>query len=125
MPYSLINRRVLVTGGSRGLGALLATCFAAEGCDVAINYLSSKGAAEKVLAEVQAKGRKGVLIQGDAGVKKDCTRMVEETVKNLGGIDLILANAVRILYAFVGLMGSGDRGQKWKMQGRGHAKLHR
>ena len=90
----LTNHRILITGASRGLGAALSVAFAKEGCDVAINYLSSKDAAEEVARKVRAEGRKAVVIQGDAGVKKDCTRMVEETVTGLGGVEGVVANAV-------------------------------
>ncbi|MCJ1323659.1 hypothetical protein MMC10_000320 [Thelotrema lepadinum] len=89
----LTNHRILITGASRGLGAALSVAFAKEGCDVAINYLSSKDAAEEVARKVRAEGRKAVVIQGDAGVKKDCTRMVEETVTGLGGVEGVVANA--------------------------------
>jgi len=48
MPYSLKGRNVLVTGGSRGLGALICEKFAAEGSNVAVNYVSSKDKADEV-----------------------------------------------------------------------------
>lgn len=53
MPYSLKGRKVLITGGSRGLGALIAEKFAAEGSDIAINYASNKEAADKLADKIQ------------------------------------------------------------------------
>jgi len=53
MPYSLKSRRLLITGGSQGLGAEIVRKFAAEGCDVAVNYHSNTEAAEKLKAEVE------------------------------------------------------------------------
>lgn len=81
MSYSLKGRNVLVTGGSRyisliipktkltlpnrGLGALVAQKFASEGSNIAINYASSKDAAEKLASEIQSQfGVKTVTIQG-------------------------------------------------------------
>lgn len=82
MSYSLKDRNVLITGGSRyvspnhhgntesnitnrGLGALIAQKFASEGSNIAINYVSSKDAAEKLASELQSQFNvKAVTIQG-------------------------------------------------------------
>ncbi|KAJ5550623.1 hypothetical protein N7535_001432 [Penicillium sp. DV-2018c] len=94
MPYSLSGRNVLITGGSRGLGALSAEKFAAEGSNIAINYVSSKEVAEKLAADLASKyGVKTVAIQGDAGVKDDCINVVKTTIKEFGGLDIIISNA--------------------------------
>lgn len=61
-PISLKDKVVLITGGSRGLGAVIARKFAAEGCKVAINYNSNKADAEELLENI---GRsKGIVLQG-------------------------------------------------------------
>ncbi|KAL9122472.1 MAG: hypothetical protein Q9187_000964 [Circinaria calcarea] len=75
MPYALSSRNILVTGGSRGLGALVAEKFLLEGCNVAVNYVSNAERAEetrgrlvKICAERNEKGEEGegkvVVIQG-------------------------------------------------------------
>lgn len=81
MPYSLHDRNVLISGGSRyglppttpfhanqknsGLGALVAQKFASEGCNLAINYVSSKEAAEKLAADLQSQYKvKVITVQG-------------------------------------------------------------
>ncbi|KAL6901149.1 hypothetical protein GGI43DRAFT_404134 [Trichoderma evansii] len=94
MPYSLKGRNVLVTGGSRGLGAVICKKFAEEGANVAINYVSDSAAAQK-LADALTKdySSKIFVIQGDAEKREDNVRIVQETVKNLGGLDIIIANA--------------------------------
>ncbi|UKZ89676.1 putative secondary metabolism biosynthetic enzyme [Trichoderma asperellum] len=94
MPYSLKGRNVLVTGGSRGLGAIICKKFAQEGANVAINYVSNSTAAQ-TLADTLAKdySSKIFVIQGDAEKRDDNVRIVQETVKNLGGLDIIIANA--------------------------------
>lgn len=54
MVYDLKNRNVLVTGGSKGLGAVLCRKFAAEGCNVAINFNSDAAAADRLVQELKA-----------------------------------------------------------------------
>ncbi|KAJ5309197.1 hypothetical protein N7508_004576 [Penicillium antarcticum] len=94
MPYSLSGRNVLVTGGSRGLGALTAEKFAAEGSNVAINYMSNKEAADTLAADIASKHNvKAVVVQGDAGVQADCFNVVKTTAEKLGGLDIVISNA--------------------------------
>lgn len=93
MPYSLKGRNVLVTGGSRGLGALVCEKFAAEGANIAINYMSSKDRAEELAKKVESHGVKAVCIQADAEKPEDNVRLVKETKESLGGLDIIIANA--------------------------------
>lgn len=94
MPYSLKGRNVLVTGGSRGLGAVICEKFAAEGSNIIINYVSSKDKAEEVAGKCKDDfGVKVAIVQGDVGVAVDCVRLVKETVQQLGGLDIIVNNA--------------------------------
>ena len=68
MPYDLQDRKVLVTAGSRGLGAVISTKFADQGCHVAINYNSRPEPAEEIVTHIREKhagdGRKIVVLQG-------------------------------------------------------------
>ncbi|KAF2622273.1 short chain dehydrogenase/reductase [Macroventuria anomochaeta] len=93
MPYSLKGRNVLITGGSAGLGALLSTTFAKEGCNIAINYLNRLGPAQEVQRQCQDAGVKAVLIKADMTSTDEARRAVRETIEQLGGIDIVLANA--------------------------------
>lgn len=94
MPYNLKGRNVLITGGSRGLGALLAEKFAHEGSNIAVNYNENEGRARQVADKVSKDyGTKAVVIKGDVGVLADCERIVEEAIKGLGGLDVIISNA--------------------------------
>ncbi|KAL6693370.1 hypothetical protein J3F84DRAFT_396292 [Trichoderma pleuroticola] len=77
----------------RGLGALICKKFAEEGANVAINYVSNADAAQKVADSLKEYPVKTFVIQGDAGKREDNVRLVQETVKNLGGLDIIVANA--------------------------------
>lgn len=54
MVYNLTNRNVLVTGGSRGLGAVTVERFAKEGANIVVNYLSSKEAAEELVLRIKS-----------------------------------------------------------------------
>lgn len=94
MPYSLKSRNVLITAGSRGLGALVATKFAREGSNIAINYHSRKDEADALGAKLQREhGVKTIVLQGDAGSSADCARLVADTVEGLGGLDVLIGNA--------------------------------
>ncbi|KAJ5852007.1 uncharacterized protein N7529_011392 [Penicillium soppii] len=94
MPYSLFGRNVLITGGSRGLGALSAEKFASEGSNIAINYMSNKEVADKLASDIASKYNvKTVVIQGDAGIKQDCINTVKSAIEQLGGLDIIISNA--------------------------------
>ncbi|KAK1138755.1 hypothetical protein N8T08_002020 [Aspergillus melleus] len=94
MTYSLRDRNALITAGSRGLGAVVAQKFAAEGCNVAINYVSSKDAAEKLASDLQSQYNvKAITIQGDASLQSDCSRAVKTTIEQLGGLDIVVSNA--------------------------------
>ncbi|PKX95686.1 SDR family NAD(P)-dependent oxidoreductase [Aspergillus novofumigatus IBT 16806] len=94
MSYSLKGRNALVTGGSRGLGALVAQKYAAEGCNVAINYLSSKDVAEELASSLQTQyGVKAITIQGDASRRQDCSNAIKTTIEQLGGLDIVISNA--------------------------------
>jgi NAD(P)-dependent dehydrogenase (short-subunit alcohol dehydrogenase family) len=64
MPYELNGRRVLVTGGSRGLGALICEKFALEGACIMVNYVSNKDKAEEVVRKVETYGVNAYLVQG-------------------------------------------------------------
>lgn len=75
---------LLVTGGSRGIGAATARLGAAMGFDVAVNYKGNKAAADQVVAAIRGIGRKAVAIKGDMRNPRDVTRMFAEVDDTLG-----------------------------------------
>ncbi|KAG9246441.1 short-chain dehydrogenase/reductase-like protein sdr [Calycina marina] len=93
MPYDFKGKKVLVTGGSRGLGEYICVKFAKEGCNVAINYVSSVDRANAVAEKVEDHGVRACLIQGDMGIEADVKRTVETAIEILGGLDIIISNA--------------------------------
>jgi glucose 1-dehydrogenase len=96
----LKGKNVLVTGGTSGIGQAIAVRFAEYGANVAINYLRRADEAadteEKVhacVAQVQQTGVRDLLVQGDVSKEDDVVRMFEETVDQLGGLDVLVNNA--------------------------------
>jgi 3-oxoacyl-[acyl-carrier protein] reductase len=93
MTALLTGRRVLVTGGSRGIGAEIVRRLAADGAAVAFTYGSSAAEAEKLAAEVAESGGTAVAIQADSGDPEQVARSVDDTVAELGGLDILVNNA--------------------------------
>ncbi|RYY18309.1 MAG: SDR family oxidoreductase, partial [Cytophagaceae bacterium] len=92
----LQGRKALITGGDSGMGRAAAIAYAREGADVAINYLPAEEAdAKEVIALIKAAGRKGIAIPGDLRDEAFCKRLVEEAVRQLGGLDILVSNAGR------------------------------
>ena len=90
--FSLRGKAVIVTGGSRGIGAALCVAFAEAGADVAV--VSRKvEKCEAVAVQVRAKGAKAIAIGANVGKPEDCARVVEETAKAFGKIDVLVNNA--------------------------------
>ncbi len=90
--FALGGRRVLVTGGNRGLGRAFALALAEAGADVAIAARDSALNARAV-GEIEARGRRGLAVQADITVRADVTRMVAEVTETFGGIDVLVNNA--------------------------------
>ncbi|MFF0345945.1 SDR family NAD(P)-dependent oxidoreductase [Kribbella sp. NPDC004875] len=89
----LIGRKVLVTGGSRGIGAATARALADRGADVAITYNSSADAAAKVVKELEASGRRGFAFAVDAADPVATADGVRRAADSLGGLDVLVNNA--------------------------------
>jgi 3-oxoacyl-[acyl-carrier protein] reductase len=89
----LEGRTALITGASRGIGAATAVALAAEGADVAINYHSSRDAAEGVAKLVRDLGRRGEVYQSDVRSFDECKRMVDAALADFSKIDILINNA--------------------------------
>ena len=90
---STTQKAALVTGGSRGIGRAIALALARQGWDVVVNYVRSRDAAEEVRREIEAAGRRALLVQADVAVRADRERLVREAVGGFGRIDLLVNNA--------------------------------
>jgi NAD(P)-dependent dehydrogenase (short-subunit alcohol dehydrogenase family) len=92
----LLGRKALITGGDSGMGRAAAIAYAREGADVAINYFPSEEPdAREVVALIKAEGRNAVAIPGDLRDEAFCKRLVEEAIKGLNGLDILVNNAAR------------------------------
>ncbi|MDO5346153.1 MAG: 3-oxoacyl-[acyl-carrier-protein] reductase [Lachnospiraceae bacterium] len=89
----LKGKKALVTGAGRGIGRAIALTLAAYGADVAVNYNGSREAAEQVVKEIQALGRRAVALQADVSKEDECRRLFEQAEEALGSIDILVNNA--------------------------------
>jgi 3-oxoacyl-(acyl-carrier-protein) reductase len=89
----LEGRTALVTGASRGIGRAIALALAAEGADVAVNYVSNEAAAASLVEEIQALGRKAVLARADVSDFPDTYSMAHSVLDQFGHIDILVNNA--------------------------------
>jgi len=84
---------ILITGGSRGVGAATARIAAQRGYDVAISYVSNDDAARAVVADVEEAGQRGLAIRADSASPDDVAQMFETIDRTFGRIDVLVNNA--------------------------------
>jgi 3-oxoacyl-[acyl-carrier protein] reductase len=89
----LDGRKVLVTGGSRGIGRATAILFAKAGADVAISYARNEKAAGEVCREVEKLGRRALAYQAEMSSRAEIDRMVGDILARWGELDTLVNNA--------------------------------
>ncbi len=88
-----MTKTVLITGGSRGIGAATARLAAARGYTVGINYVAHEDAAKEVADDIRGKGGKAFLVQADTASESDIVRMFETVDREAGRLDALVNNA--------------------------------
>lgn len=93
MSFDFSNKIALVTGSGRGIGKVTATHLARLGADVVVNYLRKKTAAEETAHEIEALGRRVLLVRADLSDPDDIDLLFKEVESNFGGLDILVNNA--------------------------------
>ncbi|MBD1871335.1 SDR family oxidoreductase [Cyanobacteria bacterium FACHB-471] len=93
MTTTLAGKVALVTGGSRGLGAAIASTLAAQGADVAISYVMSAEKAEAVVQELKKTGVRAIAIKSDQSDLSSAKSLIDTVVSHFGRLDILVNNA--------------------------------
>lgn len=88
-----MSKSIVITGGSRGIGAATARLAGGRGWSVAINYVSNEAAAREVVAAVEAAGGKAIACRGDVASEADVVALFDAAQAAFGGIDAVANNA--------------------------------
>ncbi|MBE3567745.1 MAG: 3-oxoacyl-[acyl-carrier-protein] reductase [Thermogemmatispora sp.] len=89
----LEGKIALVTGSSQGIGRAVALRLAQAGADVAVNYYRHAEAAEEVRAQIEALGRRAIMVQADVSQEEDVSRLFEQINRELGPVTVLVNNA--------------------------------
>jgi NAD(P)-dependent dehydrogenase (short-subunit alcohol dehydrogenase family) len=89
----LNNGTLIVTGGSRGIGAAIATLAGANGFSVAVNFANGKAEAAAVVQQITSAGGRAISIQADVACEEDVVRLFETADRELGPIKALVNNA--------------------------------
>ena len=98
------GRKVLITGGSRGIGRAAALLFAEAGADVAISYARNQTAAAEVLKGVERFGRRALAYKAEMSSRAEIDGMVADILEKWGGVDCLVNNAGIWTYLEMGRM---------------------
>jgi NAD(P)-dependent dehydrogenase (short-subunit alcohol dehydrogenase family) len=112
----LRGRKALITGGDSGMGRAAAIAFAREGADVAINYYPTEETdAREVVDLIRRAGQKAVPIPGDLRDRAFCQSLVDQAVRGLGGLDIVVNNAGR-QQSHASILEISDENFDWTMK---------
>ncbi len=97
------EKKALITGGSRGIGRAIALRLAAEGADIAINFVKDEETARETTAEIEKIGRKVLTVKADISEPNQIKEMFSQIKQKFGNLDLFVSNAVS------GVLGPAER----------------
>jgi glucose 1-dehydrogenase len=93
MTQRLQDKVALITGSDSGIGQATAIEFAREGADVVVHYLDDEDGAGRTRAEVEAVGRRAVVVQADITDEAQVDRLFEAATETFGTVDILMNNA--------------------------------
>lgn len=94
LQLDLTGKTALVTGATGQLGRVMATTLARCGADIAIHYYANEAKAAELRGQLQALGRRAITVQADVGDSAAVHRMKDDVLRQLGHVDIVVANAV-------------------------------
>lgn len=89
----LAKQRAVVTGASSGIGEAIARALAEAGASVIVNYHSHQESAEHIVKDIRERGGVAIAVEADVSKPESCARLFEAAQLQLGGIDIVVANA--------------------------------
>lgn len=89
----LKGKRAVVTGGNRGIGRAVSLALSEKGVDVAVHFHQDQKKAQETVEHIQHSGTRGLKVQADISSLSQVESMMEEVLKQLGGIDILVNNA--------------------------------
>ncbi|MEW4486489.1 glucose 1-dehydrogenase [Thalassoglobus sp. JC818] len=90
---NLKSKVAIVTGASKGIGAGIAKDLAAAGTAIVVNYATDKAGAETVIDDIRAAGGQGIAVAGNVSNSDDVVRLLRQTIRTYGEIDIVVNNA--------------------------------
>jgi 3-oxoacyl-[acyl-carrier protein] reductase len=109
--HKLNGKVALVTGASKGIGAVTALELAKNGASVIVNFNGSPKAAEQVVADIRTAGGQAIAIKADVSKEEDVARLFDEAIAAMGKIDILVNNAGVMMAKAIGQV-SGDEFDK-------------
>jgi 3-oxoacyl-[acyl-carrier protein] reductase len=89
----LKGKVVIVTGGSKGIGAGIARQLAADGAKVIVNYATGRSGADKVVADIEAAGGEALAVAADVTNQAEVEALINAAIGNFGRLDIVVNNA--------------------------------
>lgn len=115
----LQQRRAIVFGGSRGIGAAIARRLARHGADVALTYVSAPDKAAEVVAEIESMGHRALAIRADSARAEQIRAAADQAAAAFGGLDIVVVNAGILRIADVAAFSVEDLDQMLAVNVRG------